>query len=95
MLNRSYAPLDSESDVTSSCIHRKDQRYSGMVAIAANPMIHWMMPSARSGSLNRSARLCTQSAPSASPRMNADSMRSNECVALPSTSESRRIHEIS
>lgn len=32
--------------------------------------------------------------PSASPRMNAESMISNECVALPITSESMRIQPI-
>jgi hypothetical protein len=53
------------------------------------------MPSARIGSLKRSARVRTQNAPRASPRMNADSISSKECVALPSTSESIRIQAIS
>ena len=58
-------------------------------------MTHCKVPSIRSGSRSRSARPRIQKAPSARPRMNADSMSSNECVALPSTSESIRIQAIS
>jgi hypothetical protein len=58
-------------------------------------MAHCTTPRARSGRRKRSAWRRTQNAPSAMPRMNAESMISNECVALPRTSDSMRIHAIS
>ena len=42
-----------------------------------------------------SMRRCTHSPPKASPSMNAESISSNECVELPSTSDSMRIQPIS
>ena len=47
------------------------------------------------GSASRSARERIHQAPSARPRMKAESISSNECVALPSTSASIRIQSIS
>ena len=58
-------------------------------------MVHCTMPSVRSGCASRSARPRIHHAPSARPRMNAESISSNECVALPTTSDSMRIHAIS
>ena len=55
----------------------------------------WASPSVRSGSVKRSARRRTQKEPSASPRMNAESISSKEWVALDSTSDSMRIQAIS
>ncbi len=52
-------------------------------------------PRVRSRSSVLSVTSRTTLAPIASPRMNADSINSNECVALPRTSESMRIHPIS
>ena len=76
-------------------IQSKLARYSESVATARAPIAHCVRPSARIGSRKRSARVRTQNAPSDSPRMNADSISSNECVALPRTSDSMRTHAIS
>ena len=54
-----------------------------------------MIANVRIGSRIVSARVRSHSAPRDNPKMNADSINSNECVALPSTNESMRTHEIS
>ena len=76
-------------------IQVNEAMYSGRVATASAPMAHWTHPSARTGFVQRSARPLTHSAPSARPRMNAESMSSKECVALPRTRESILIQAIS
>jgi hypothetical protein len=63
--------------------------------MASVPISSWTIPSVRIGSAKLSARLRTKSEPSARPRMNAESISSNECVALPSTNDSIRIQAIS
>ena len=64
-------------------------------SMASVPIASCAIASMRSVSLLRSARRRIQNAPSASPRMNAESINSNECVALPWTSDSMRIQAIS
>ncbi len=53
------------------------------------------IPNTLSGRRQPSARRRTQNEPAANPRMNADSISSKECVALPSTSASMRSQPIS
>ena len=78
-----------------NAIQSNDIKYAESVRMASAPIAHCVTPSARTGSRKRSARVRTQKAPSESPRMKAESINSNECVALPSTSESMRTHAIS
>ena len=51
--------------------------------------------SVRTDAAPASLRRRIANAPHASPRMNAESISSNECVADPSTSDSMRIQPIS
>ena len=78
-----------------SCIISNAAPYSGSVASAQSPMTICTTPRKASGLVARSMRPRTQYPPQASPRMNADSISSNECVAAPSTSVSIRIQPTS
>ena len=94
-VNSSYPDDDGASACSRPACHENDATYNGIVATASVPISTCTSPSARTGSANVSARRRTHHAPSANPRMNAESISSNECVAAPSTSESMRIHAIS
>ena len=76
-------------------IQWNDDPYATRVPRAQSPIATWISPRARSGEANVSARRLIQSDPRARPRMNALSINSNECVALPRTSDSIRIQSIS
>ena len=78
-----------------SAIHANDCTYSGNVATASPPMANCTYASVRTDDTSESLRRRMASAPSDKPRMNADSISSNECVADPSTSDSIRIQPIS
>ena len=69
--------------------------YTGSVASAASPIAICTPARSRIGSAIASMRRRTARPPSASPRMKAASISSNECVDAPSTSESIRIQLIS
>ena len=93
--NSRYPSSVRASACSSDAIQSKLATYTDSVAMASAPITHCVIASARIGSRKVSARLRTQSAPSESPRMNADNMSSKECVALPSTSDSMRTQAIS
>ena len=78
-----------------SAIQSNDCRYTGSVATASTPIAICTTASVRTEPAPASLRRRMANAPHANPKMNAESISSNECVADPSTSDSMRIHPIS